>query len=174
MKYFLFIIYFILQMGCSACAPTHTPVVQIDPAFQTYVAQWHQDAIATLGHDVPIQDLKMQFADLSGAGEGGLCTMDFNSTPLIQIDQAFWTAQLATGNDTYNLSIIYHELGHCILSRPQHNNTIISVPMSPGSTMVTNVFESIMNYHGYVSGGQWEYYKQNLLTEYFSTVEKPE
>lgn len=176
MRILLLIVLCMCWLILCGCAKAHTPVVRIDPAFQPFVDQWHQDAIATTGKDVPINDLIFEFADddiqLTG-DENGYCLESRDASPIIRIDRTFWNENqyIPGGYDVNSLlvAVLYHELGHCVLNRGHDNDTeTIAVlgASAPGTT--ASAYESIMNYESLVPSWQWASYKQEMLKEYFS------
>ena len=145
----------VLFLFLVACAG-HQPVVSIDPAFQSYVDQWHSDA-RLVGHGDEIDDLIIEFGSLLQLGEKGVCFTGVGYTPTIQIDVTWWNEP----QDPIQLKyLIYHELGHCILNRV-HNNKMIAI--SNGAS----VYESIMNPYAYIDDYYDANYHQHILEEYF-------
>jgi hypothetical protein len=152
----------------SACAKEHAHQVQIAPAFQSFVDQWHKDAESTLGRDLVIDDLIIEFdgALTIQSGEQGLCSMDGNATPVIHISPTVWNIDSAFPRQM----LIYHELGHCILGRG-HNNTIYEMPLSndDGTFSQYPVNQSIMNASSQIDSIYWSLDEKMILQEYFST-----
>jgi hypothetical protein len=158
----------LLFLFTAACAGGHTPHVTIDPAVQTYVDEWHADAVATVGHDIPITDLVIEFADLSSSDEQGHCQTFADGTPIIQIDQYFFDH-----NDPEPIqTLVYHELGHCIL-RLSHIDTEIeyTFTMHDGSTYQAPTWAYIMNHTSQIDTRRWAADKAEILIQYFQNEE---
>jgi hypothetical protein len=109
---------------------------------------------------------------LESPGAQGICIQEFNKTPVIQILNDWWV------NNTDPLqrqTILYHELGHCILGR-EHDNTMIDVSLPLNGTLQNiAVPESIMYYMtGQIYDIYWNGYEPQILQEYFSKGYVPE
>lgn len=152
MKYSLVLLSFLL----ASCVNSHKQMVLIDPTFDIIVQQWHVDAIITLGHDIPIKDLVIYFGSLPNDNYDGLCHTAPNATPTITISAHYWYYLSPLGRQ----ALIYHEMGHCVLGRMEHNNTMLEVT-TPGDITAHQVYKSIMNMY-------------SAVDPYYNTVEEPE
>lgn len=132
----------------TACAPSHKHTLQVS-GFESQVNAF-QAAGASVGEPLYIDDLIINFGDLSGANEAGLCqTGTETTTPVITIDATYWSHT----NDVQKELLLFHELAHCILDRLQHRNDYNSDHMPA----------SIMNYCScaFTSSGVQTYYMEN-------------
>lgn len=99
--------------------------------FAPYVAQFEISA-ALNGSPLKVEDLKITLGNLSQDSlnqESGLCEITEGQTPLITIDQASWESM----DETERESLIFHELGHCVLRRA--HLAVIRTNGSPESIM---------------------------------------
>lgn len=104
----------LLASGCGS-APAHTPSVQVDPELSSYVARFEQ-AAADNGHAMQVTDLSMSFGQVDAAGESGgrgVCVAVTGQTPSVTISPDAWAAS----TDAEREELVFHELGHCLLSR---------------------------------------------------------
>ena len=126
----------ILVLMLSACAPEHFHPYRLDiSGFEDLVASFKAFGLAQ-GRIIEIDDLIIEFSDsIAAGGEDGLCVLNENQTPIILISRHFW----AHSDSVHEEILLFHELGHCILGRRNHNNATttinngvedISVPVS--------------------------------------------
>lgn len=136
MKYLMMI----LAMGLMGCGKGYQ-----DPAVQSIVDSFVQDAAAH-GKQVQVNST-IVFGDTTTAGgelnAKGVCDYGPNGGT-ITLDSAYWNQSSAL----MKKMILYHELGHCILNRHNHNDATISAPALFGGTFQVPV--SIVN-SGFVS-----------------------
>jgi hypothetical protein len=101
----------ITLIGCTRPNGDPRDITGINPAFDTYVAQFEQHLGRSIG------DIPMQFANLPGDMVGECIIWDVDpefSWREIKIDPTFW----ANNQDVNTaMSLIFHELGHCVLNR---------------------------------------------------------
>jgi hypothetical protein len=98
--------------GCGGATPSTQNTVNIDPTFQPYVDRFVQTS-TTNGTPVAITSLAVQFGVMDTSQERGLCEIDANAVPTITVDQAAWDV----ADDPAHESLLFHELGHCVLRR---------------------------------------------------------
>jgi hypothetical protein len=101
----------ILIVGCGQQPQQGDPrsIHGIDPAFQPYVEQFE----TILGHS--IGDIPIAFAPQQG-DVIGVCELWTNYRD-IKIDPNFWNNQGGALDNDQRMSLIFHELGHCVLDR---------------------------------------------------------
>lgn len=110
----------------------------IDPAFSSYISDFE----AKVG--VAVSDLDMRFNALK-APYLGVC-IHKTTTNEVQIDPAAWDRMEDPGRE----SLIFHELGHCVLGL-SHNDTFVTVDgyYIEGSVMSTYWFGDRQYYKRY-------------------------
>jgi len=93
---------------CSACG--HAPAV-VDPAFQPYLDRFQVDAGKS------INPVTIRFGEIaqnnSESTTNAVCDSS-DDIPVITISQSLPWADL---NDMFRETLLYHELGHCLLDR---------------------------------------------------------
>jgi hypothetical protein len=102
-------------MGCAQQQDKSDPrdIHGINPAFTPYVQKFE----AILGRS--IGDIPIQFAP-QGGNTIGVCEVWNSQYREIKIDPDYWNASPSYGgpvDDDEKLSLIFHELGHCVLNR---------------------------------------------------------
>lgn len=109
----------------AACGPKHKGLVKIDPLAQPYVNAF-LEAGKSQGKNIVISDLIVEFGDTGAISKRaiGLCWTSPNTTPRIMLDTTFFNAK----NDDWRSSLIFHELGHCILNQDHRLNDSIMYP----------------------------------------------
>lgn len=109
-------------MGCSQAFQNDPRDIHgINPVFIPYVQQFE----AILGHS--IGDIPIQFAAESG-NTIGVCNWWYGGYRQIKIDPDYWNASPSNGgpiDDDEKLSLIFHELGHCVLNRGHLDTSFI-------------------------------------------------
>ncbi len=166
MKYAILIIGMMWLVPMACAPPPHPPIVSIDSEFLPYVTQFHSDAIGTTGKEFKIEDLVMEFNnDIINLNENGRCTTAYNTTPLIYISKQWWDAST---DEIAKQTLVYHELGHCILGR-LHNKTQVIVTINDGFGGISPfiVYESIMNPYSDIPDLYFQQYRESILKEYF-------
>jgi hypothetical protein len=145
------------------CAQGHATQLSVDSRLQPYWEQFLSDAAATRGAPLAINDLILKFddgAELSGAGENGLCTFGINATPVAMIGASWWASST---NETQKQALVYHELGHCALGIVAHDPTMILARETTvtGAVAWQQAYRSLMNPYSIVSVGA---YGQQLVS----------
>lgn len=87
----------------------------VDPTFQPFLDSFQAEAKAR-GIDVQTSDIRIVFWEAGPTDVEGLlgqCNEGLMGTPRVQIVQELWL----TANDVQKESLLFHELGHCLLSR---------------------------------------------------------
>jgi hypothetical protein len=157
-------LYLSLALCLAGCAEK-IPLNQIDSNIKPYIDMWHQDAINTLGHDIPIEFIQIMLtSDLQALGEDGHCYPDIGNYNVIHLDVAWWQ----TAGDSQRQLVVYHELGHCVLGRVHNNNLIMAEIHTPNGIIFEPEPVSIMYYEAIIPDDYWEQHKTQLLIEYFS------
>jgi hypothetical protein len=98
--------------------PDPHPNIGIGPEFAPFVAQFEADYGASIGN------FPITFSAQTG-NTIGVCKIWSDGYRIIEIDPTFWNN--LNISDARRKSLIYHELGHCILNRG-HDNAYISSP----------------------------------------------
>ncbi len=135
-----------LSLFAAACGKP--PVMRVNPELQPYVDTFLAHAIEQ-GHPVYVETLAADFAEIDDETLG-TCGIE-DGVPTIEINQEDWPNM----NDTARETLMYHELGHCLLGR-NHNDA------KRGDTPV-----SIMASHAFAYK-LYEAYKADYLYELFN------
>ena len=103
------------------------------------------DHLAMTGQTPDLSQLQVQFSDTLLSTQLGSCRM---ATGLVKINRALWLTLSAGSRE----ELIFHELGHCALSR-NHNSTVISgVPTSIMFPYhLGTIYQDPTNYPHYIS-----------------------
>ena len=107
----------ILALGCVACG--RQPSRDLGE-FAGYVEKFESVSIAQ-GRPVRVEDLKMKFAQMDRPTEQAVCILQTDEQPQINVNKAAWDRM----TETERQSVIFHELGHCVLLR-KHVNALDS------------------------------------------------
>lgn len=119
-------------------------------SFAPYAERFQKTA-AEQGVHVEIDNLVIQFGELSNPRQNGLCELTAYQTPTITIRQEIWDQM----EDVDREELIFHEMGHCVLGR-EHT----SVQTSDG------IPESIMNPYR-ISNSIYETNREYYISELF-------
>lgn len=126
----------------------------VDPALQTYLNRFEIASQKVRGFPIRVTGLTLRFAkpgELSGT-QDGLC---YTGSSTVIVDPTWWANQQ---DDLLKQSLIFHELGHCVLGRV-HTSATVAAPGSWTPTAGTDTaYVSIMNPYSYVND---LYYDQN-------------
>lgn len=103
-------------LGATGCGsgPSHTPTVQVDPELAPYVSRFEAASVQN-GNPTQVTDLSMNFGDVNDPGETGArgaCEAVSGQTPVVTIAPDAW----ASSTDAEREQLVFHELGHCVLS----------------------------------------------------------
>lgn len=125
--------------------PTNTPTTTsnaVSTSFTSYVNRFISLA-STRGYSLSSSSLVISYdSSLSGTNTLGYCTTG-GANPIIGINRTYWESWASQGRSYEMEQLMFHELGHCLLSRSHDNNTINASNDSSSSIPV-----SIMNaYH---------------------------
>lgn len=140
------------------------PVPAADPYFSRYI-----DKFIQLAHNYgnPAQDgnISVSFGDTSshGANVIGYCQIQSDGTRFVIIKQNFWNAQDTLTNE----SLLFHELGHCILNRAHQPNFRPEKNLWPVSLMNPYIVRSA------IYGQDQAYYQQELFTVSYPKLTMP-
>lgn len=105
MKFLIIATTMLLAQACG-----RAPV--IDPEFQSYVKSFEDAAEVTVWSDI-------EFSDELKPTSAGTCN---HSSKAIKINRAEWQKWPTT----YREQIMFHELGHCVLDRATHDESMKS------------------------------------------------
>jgi hypothetical protein len=136
----------------------------IQSDFIPYVNQFEADSMATKGYPTPFAGLTIRFAypgELTGEIDGQ-CQY---SSWTIAIQSSYWSQMDAIQRKT----LIYHELGHCVLGRV---HTSATFPIQGAYTPTggpNTAYSSIMNPYSLVYEPYFTQNETNYLKEYFQT-----
>ena len=152
------------------CAPSRHSGV--DPTFQPYLDEFTRDMVVYNAKGAV--DVGIQFGDISAVAQvpnGEYKAFCGAGTGQVTVDRVIW-AQMS---ELDRKMTIYHELGHCVLRRGEHNNT--EKPSMFGARSPIPV--SIMNHIPPVSSDMSaaiegpSVYEKELLAELFSINGNP-
>jgi hypothetical protein len=146
-----FIAFSLTGCGSSSSGSSSAAVVSIPADFQSYVSDFELLA-ANNNTPVTIDNLVIQFGTLGQAAEMGECDIADGTPPTITIDQNYW----ASADENTRKTLIYHELGHCVLHRL--HRTSITTGGYPISLM------NAYTVSGVVYEAETDYYNQELFT----------
>lgn len=104
--------------ACGQAKKKHEAILDLGQ-FSSYVQSFEQVS-AEHGRNVEVTDLIVKLADLPDPRERGVCEIATGQTPVIIIDINHWNN--ATESDREQL--MFHELGHCVLTRYHNNGTL--------------------------------------------------
>jgi len=151
MKY-LVILALLLTASCAT-----TRFYKVRDEFKPYIERFKTEAKP---YEIKIEDLYIKFHDFKGAPAIGDCrhaVWNWHFVPLIRIDRDWWGRSSELAKEL----LIFHELGHCILSK-KHNNNRVKDEIYPEFERP----ESIMN--EYVIAEEWyQAYKEKYIKELF-------
>lgn len=168
MKYVLLIL-IAITAGCA-----QVPDGSIDPAFSGYFNQFMQDA-KTFGRRTDTQSLTIRFGlskvevngECQAVQKSGLGSLGQKVTWIektISINQANWESASEINRKT----IIYHELGHCVLGIYKHNDNVQTFP--DGNALPQSIMNTydIAEMNATSTSYYWNSYVSQLFTGYFN------
>lgn len=122
--YFRYDLLLVTTLSLMSCAPTHKHRLQI-AGFEAQVSAF-ESAAASVGIPLYIDDLIIvETPGLSSNGQedDGLCHPgNATNTPEIEVRKEYWD----TADDVQRETLLFHEMGHCILLRLAPNGGHIS------------------------------------------------
>lgn len=146
---------FALIIGITACKKDHEKVYQVPTIVQPYIDDFLAEANQR-GIDLVIDDLIVEFnasLDISGDDKAGICTYGSDArSPLIELDSTSLNWQL---NEFTREQLVFHELGHCILGRREHNNLRLN----------NNNYQSVMRAEGNPIYGRLSLFKRDFYLD---------
>src|SRR5688572_29801368 len=107
---FLLLISLIGALSLSACG--REPTLEVDAELVPYVTEFESISVEA-GSPVKIQDLIAGFGELDNPRSNGVCELQQGESPKIIIARTKWERMSIEKRE----SLIFHELGHCILGR---------------------------------------------------------
>lgn len=110
------LIYIPMAFGLAACG--EEPKKLELGEFAPYVAQFESEANAR-GVALSVDNLIVEFGDLENAQERGMCILKTEETPRIVIRKDTWERM----SEATRESLMFHELGHCVLRRVHVTDT---------------------------------------------------
>lgn len=108
---------------------------EIDPAFSSFVDTFYQECGLTRETEIPMGFVTTNFPVLA------FCSVWESGVREVSIDKAGWFASTEVQKEW----LIFHELGHCVLSR-EHNNVVNDVGV-PASIMNSYRPEDLEDYY---------------------------
>lgn len=146
----------LLILVLSACCQAHNKQVSIPAEVQPYIDSFQADA-GSQNVGLKIDDLVVQFDSLDQPDQVvyGRCVYGYNMTPVVKLDKSHWD----NGSSTFRETLVYHELGHCLLNR-LHINLLWQAPngaRTPFSIMYAN--SAALDYY--------QMYRQHYIQELF-------
>jgi hypothetical protein len=132
-----------LAIMSAACG--RAPVLELGQ-FAPYVQSFVNDSMKN-GQAVEVNDLIVRFGPMRTKFERANCSITEGQTPVITVNETTWNQITEPDRE----SMMYHELGHCILLR-EHRADVdvqgVPVSMMNPYALSTYVYESRRN--GYV------------------------
>jgi hypothetical protein len=104
------------MFAMSACG--RAPTLEIDAELLPYVIEFEQHG-GEVGAPVKVQDLIAGFGNLDNPRSNGVCELQQGETPKIIISRTKWDRMTEEKRE----SLMFHELGHCILGRKHDSST---------------------------------------------------
>jgi len=130
-KSILFVSVFALALSCSK-HNNFVPVYQVPVELQPYIDSFVKEA-ANRGHSIVITNLIVQYDTISDGPLCGSCnSLDLNAP--IQKVITINTNLPCWNNSTELETLIFHELGHCILGR---KHTLVLLPNGDPKSIMT-------------------------------------
>lgn len=127
------------------------PVFEVEPEFMPYVNQF-QGTAAQYGYSGKISELVVKFGPMSNALERAYCDLVDGEPPTVVVNTKVWQELDAASRE----SLMFHELGHCILKR---------IHISERSSLGTPV--SVMNPYA-IDSETYEKHRDGYVAELFT------
>ncbi len=124
MNHYKFLCFLACLFFLASCQKERPKVYEVPNDIQVYIDNFEAEAQAR-GHSIIVDDLVVEFGfnlEADGTEAAGLCHYETTDVgPRIQLDTTSenWQAHLESRE-----TLIFHELGHCVLNRPHINNTL--------------------------------------------------
>src|ERR1051326_8028692 len=121
-KKLLLIYGFVIALSCSKNKQDPAVVYNVPPEFQTYVTRFIDEA-AIRGHNIVISNLIIKYdstLDNSFCAKSNIISADPNIQKIISINPK---VQCYTYDEELE-TLIFHEMGHCILGRNHENSRL--------------------------------------------------
>lgn len=120
-----------------------------NPVFNSYIKSF-EAAGSKNGVSVSASNVPVNFGDTENPNHRGICATYQDGSKEIIIQKSWWNAQ----PEDFKESLIYHELGHCVLGRDHDDHTVnIAGQIYKTSMMNTTIISPIHyspnkdNYH---------------------------
>ena len=165
MRIFIFV-FLVLFLSCSA-KEEFMPVYDVPSEFQFIVKTFIQEA-ANRGLVINIDNLIIKYDPTLAVDICGRCNsnaLDAKTQKIITINPTF----ICWSNDVEKETLIFHELGHCILGRLHKNDEL---PNGDPKSLMTQSNVSVYSPCSYPIGGECEnntfkrsYYLDELFNE---------
>lgn len=141
-------------------APSPTRInTQTDPIFFKYIDDYKMDFRLTNGltDDSSVNfDIPTNFGETGGENFVGVCIEYPDGTKEILIDEVIWHSGV---DEDFKEVLIYHELGHCHLSRPHKEEEIVIGPLRFKVSVMHPILLNLFQYRAFRSG-----YRSELFT----------
>ncbi|MEO0468092.1 MAG: hypothetical protein AAF206_00620 [Bacteroidota bacterium] len=147
----------------SGCTRDNIPARQlsIPDLIQPYIDDFEREAMSR-GIDIDIDNLIVEFeGNLNNGSAAGLCTYaGENVTPVIHLDTTSTNWQ---NNEFSREILVFHELGHCILTRisPNSGHTDVKLPNGNLASIMRSTGEQV--YGGNMNAFKRAYYLDELF-----------
>ena len=146
----------------SACAPTlKGEGLKVDPAFSPYLTNFINQSYL-VGKPVSVNDLTIEFDPNiqsrvpTNSMVLGVCDQRTLSNSIISINPSFW--KYASNADREQL--LFHELGHCVLSRDHDTTRVGSIDTNSGHAL-SIMYPYHMGTQAYTNN--YDYYMKELF-----------
>jgi hypothetical protein len=153
----------LLFSACRREEPIMIDTYQVPEIVQPYINRFEMEARAR-GYDIQIDSLIVEFgSDLQGGDAAGVCTFANRQSPIphIELDTTSYNWQ---NNEYHRETLVFHELGHCILNRRNHRDDVL-----PNG----NIASIMRSYGEQVYGGNLNYFKRAYYLDELFDVNTP-
>lgn len=148
MNYFYLILFTALLSSCGIPLPLQKDLVvkdrnavrvntTTDPVFASFVQEFEIKGKAKTGNaDFNVGDVPINFGDTENPNFQGVCFEYPDGTKEVIIKESWWNT---VNNQEYRESLIFHELGHCVLGRDHLDETANNGGLSYKISMMNSV-----------------------------------
>jgi hypothetical protein len=148
----------VLFSACRKEEPVMIETYRVPEIVQPYIDRFEMEA-QKRGYNLRIDSLIVEFgSELQGGDAAGLCTFANRQSPVphIQLDTTSYNWQ---NNEYHRETLIFHELGHCILNRRNHRDDLL--PNGNIASLMRSTGEQV--YGGNLNYFKREYYLDELF-----------
>jgi hypothetical protein len=133
------------------------------PAFNSFVDDFEIKGKAITGNaNFSVGDVPINFGDTENPNFQGVCFEYPDGTKEVIIKKSWWDAN---NNHNYRESLIFHELGHCVLGRDHLDDTAANTEDSFKISMMNSVIVAPEDYQPHR-----DQYHEELFTQDYSAL----